>query len=332
MKSFLSPWSITLLCFCAFIRLYLDLRTLRSLLESEAQRLNISSRSNGDFVLYNRVPKSGSQTLWKIIDNLAVSHGFNSTIDSPKLKAIRGSENVYFRDSEQMDYIQMWKHEIPKPYVYNKHFLFVNFEDFGEVNPIYINLVRHPVDRIISWYYYIRNPSYQFVANDEPIEFDALKSGGKAIGSLKRSFEDCVRKGIPECTYVKGQYVLGGHNGGSHHSQISFFCGMHPDCHIFESIKAYDRAVENVEKYFAVVGVSEEFKKSLKILEAYVPRFFDKIDDVYKNGKINVNRFKPLVEQEVWDTLTRNFTLEIKFYEYCKDRLNKQYLTILAKP
>ena len=44
-----------------------------------------------------------------------------------------------------------------------------NYFDFSEfypndnkVQPIYFSFVRHPVERIISWYYYVRESSYQF--------------------------------------------------------------------------------------------------------------------------------------------------------------------------
>ncbi len=41
---------------------------------------------------------------------------------------------------------------------YIKEFPFMNSKIF---QPIYINFVREPVQRIISWYYYIRAPWYQ---------------------------------------------------------------------------------------------------------------------------------------------------------------------------
>ena len=50
-------------------------------------------------------------------------------------------------------------HTYPLSYV--KHVNFLNFEEFGRKNPIYINMVRHPVERVISWYYYIRQSWYQ---------------------------------------------------------------------------------------------------------------------------------------------------------------------------
>jgi len=45
---------------------------------------------------------------------------------------------------------------------------------------------------------------------------------------------------------------------------------------------AIEEAKRNVEKYYAVVGVLEEFDLTLKVLEAYVPRFFDGSEAFYK--------------------------------------------------
>ena len=33
------------------------------------------------------------------------------------------------------------------------------------------NFVRHPVDRVVSWYYYIRAPTYQFREDRETNEY-----------------------------------------------------------------------------------------------------------------------------------------------------------------
>ena len=45
---------------------------------------------------------------------------------------------------------------ITPPIAFMKHMNFIDFEDFNKTNPIYINMIRHPIDRVISWYYYIR--------------------------------------------------------------------------------------------------------------------------------------------------------------------------------
>ena len=44
-----------------------------------------------------------------------------------------------------------------------------------------------------------------------------------------------------ECIYRPGQPIHFGKHGGSHFSQISFFCGMHPECNDFESEAALKR-------------------------------------------------------------------------------------------
>ncbi|TMW44631.1 hypothetical protein DOY81_010292, partial [Sarcophaga bullata] len=42
--------------------------------------------------------------------------------------------------------------------------------------------------------------------------------------------------------------------------------------------------------------------------------------------KINKNNFKPPVSEKVKDIVRRNFTNEIEFYQFCRQRLHKQYL------
>ncbi|CAB4055297.1 UST [Lepeophtheirus salmonis] len=272
------PWFLTSLSLGVFYNLISTWREINNAIETERFKLNITPSLQEDILLFNRVPKVGSQTVWGIIDKLARLNNFNSTIDNLKLKALRGGENVYLTTPEQKSYVDMWMNDIDRPYSYNKHFLFVDFEEFGYRNPIYINFVRHPVERVISWYYYIRNPSYQFSYGLNASLFQSIK-GTLTIGRLKRSIDDCIFMGYKECTYAKGQNVIGATYGGSHY--------------IFHSLKAFNRAIRNVDKYFAVIGVSEDFNMSVRVLEAYIPRFFRNITQVYQKGmlnRININQ------------------------------------------
>ena len=135
-----------------------------------------------------------------------------------------------------------------------------------------------------------------------------------------------------------GSRTHAGFQGGSHKSQIAFFCGMHPDCDEFESEKALQRAKANVEKHYAVVAVLEDIHKSLYVLENYIPKYFRSVRDVYDaymkenkkgNRGVNKNLYKPKMPKEVRNSLMQNFTMEIDFYEFCKARLQKQYLALL---
>ena len=120
----------------------------------------------------------------------------------------------------------------------------------------------------------------------------------------------------------------------SYTSQISFFCGMKPECRIFGSMDALQLAKKNVEMYYAVVGVLEEMKKSLAVFEKFIPKFLGKSLTVYEAmidadiEKVNINIFKPSYLPEfLANNLMRNFTLEIDFYRFCKARLHKQYIS-----
>lgn len=45
-------------------------------------------------------------------------------------------------------------------------------------------------------------------------------------------------------------------------------------------------------------------------------------------GKSNDNPMKPHIRQEIIDMVRRNFTREIEFYQFCRQRLHKQYLAL----
>ena len=113
---------------------------------------------------------------------------------------------------------------------------------------------------------------------------------------------------------------------------MAFFCGHASECRYFESEAALAKAKENVERYYAVVGVLEQFDASLEVLEAYVPRYFAKAAATYKElmreRHVNKNIYKPKTPDSVRRSLAANFTLEIEFYEFCKHRLHQQILAM----
>ena len=114
--------------------------------------------------------------------------------------------------------------------------------------------------------------------------------------------------------------------------QIAFFCGHGPECDIFDSRKALEIAKYNVENYYSVVGILEKWQETLQVFESYIPTYFKDVRKVYKeymNEKIvNSNNIKPKIPQYIKDRIAANFTMEIEFYEFCKQRFHKQLLAI----
>ena len=89
----------------------------------------------------------------------------------------------------------------PRPTMYARHQNFLDFTEFypDEPHPIYFSFVRHPVERQISWYYYIRSALRQFNDDKDKLNRDNLKPR-----QLKESLEDCIVKRRINCKWIKG--------------------------------------------------------------------------------------------------------------------------------
>ena len=113
-----------------------------------------------------------------------------------------------------------------RPFSYVKHLNFLDTREFNLSLPIYINIVRHPVDRVQSWYYYHRAPAYIINPNPQDVIVQASNNAtegntptqtkkwnwkkGKApnLRFLKTSYTDCVKNEYNECQYVKGNIYI----------------------------------------------------------------------------------------------------------------------------
>ena len=106
---------------------------------------------------------------------------------------------------------------ISEPLGHNKsvacldHIYFLNTKEYSRPkNPIYINMVRDPLQRLVSWYYYIRSTE-KLLDNRSWHERHYAPLQGKApkvepeIKILKTRFEDCVRNNLNECIFSTGK-------------------------------------------------------------------------------------------------------------------------------
>ncbi|KAK0172964.1 hypothetical protein PV328_006223 [Microctonus aethiopoides] len=277
--------------------------------------LNNTKRADKHVLFFNRVPKVGSQTFMQLLRRLSVRNGFGFNRDQ-----VQRVETIRLSPYEQRQLVRL-VNSYREPSVYVKHVCFTNFTEFNLPQPIYMNVVRDPVERVISWYYYVRAPWYYVerkqIFPDLPLPDPEW---------LKKDFESCVLNGDRECRYIEGEY----HEGiGDHRRQTLFFCGHNEKCMPFNTAGALERAKLSVEKHYAVVGVLEDVNATLTVLENYIPQFFEGATEVYWDEmnsfkRINRNSFKPPVSEEVKDMVRKNFTKEIEFYQFCRQRLHRQ--------
>jgi len=282
----------------------------------DPMELNNTRKAKKEILFFNRVPKVGSQTTMELLKSLSIKNNFHYHKDrTQKVETIKLTYNEEKWLSNLLDFFN-------PPSVYVKHVCFVNFTQFNLPMPIYVNMVRDPVERVISWYYYVRAPWY-FVERKRAFPDLPLPNPNW----LKKDYDTCVRRGDKECRYQDGD------ERDDFGQLTEFFCGQDDDCTGFNTEVAMRKAKENVEKHYAVVGVLEELNKTLTVLEHYVPRFFKGAKDVYWNevqvfSRINRNIYKPPVAESTKEIVRKNFTRELEFFDFCKQRLHKQYLAL----
>ena len=89
------------------------------------------------------VPKCSTQTIFRVFENVQDRNHFqtvnwvHTTYPGPQSMAFY--QNITSR---------------PVPSIHRRESSYTNFTRFGFPLPVYISLLRHPVDRIVSWYYF----------------------------------------------------------------------------------------------------------------------------------------------------------------------------------
>ena len=105
---------------------------------------NVTLSKDPEYLVYNRVPKCGSNSIMKVLMDLREANEFvlwaitqNHALDGKETRGL----------SEQIKTIQSMSME--GKVVFSSHFYYVDFKQF-EFNPIMVNVVRDPVQRMIS--------------------------------------------------------------------------------------------------------------------------------------------------------------------------------------
>ncbi|CAG0878904.1 unnamed protein product [Cyprideis torosa] len=287
-----------------------------STIEMKGDLNNTRRSENQAAVVFHLIQRVGSKMLTQFITALSKKRHFK--IHTEPLFSEEAEETLG-QDFEEATIKQIAAYKMAT--VHAQELPVLDYHKYKTKQPIMASIIRDPVERLISWFYFARSP-WNFVGRykNDP------KVGLPTIDWVVQDYENCVIAGEPECSYIPGSSLP----RTAFWRQSIYFCNWgDEDCTPFNGEHALQEAKRNVDAKFAVVGILEDMDTSVQVLEAYIPRFFkggaalweDK-KDVFR--KINQNWHKRKVSQPIRDLVIRNLTNEIEFYEFCKQRLYRQ--------
>ncbi|KAK3801730.1 hypothetical protein RRG08_033914 [Elysia crispata] len=248
-------------------------------------------------ILYNRVPKTGSTSFARLTLDLCTINGFSSIYVN-----ISHCERVLSLANQMKFITNITNWDEAKPAVYHGHMPFIDFTRFGiKKRPIYINLIREPLDRFMSYYYFLR------FGDDFRPDKIRRRSGNN------ETFDECVARGGRSCRPEKLWL------------QVPYFCGHHPACRRAGSEWALEEAKRNLFHHYLVVGITEDFLSFLSVLEVALPRFYRGATALFEKGRNTQLRktskkLPPLPETVKKIKESNIYRLERKFYDFAVEQ------------
>ncbi|CAB03945.2 Heparan sulfate 2-O-sulfotransferase hst-2 [Caenorhabditis elegans] len=214
-------------------------------------KLNSKPKANvwptsSKIVIYNRIPKTGSTTFTNAIAyDLYKENGFSVLhVNMTKNRQVMSLPDQY----TFVNNITTWTERLPA--FYHGHVAFIDFQRFGIANPIYINIIREPLERLLSHYYFLR------YGDNYRIGLKRSRAGNN------ETFDECYSRGGKDCD-MKQMWI-----------QIPYFCGHYHFCTEVGNPEALRVAKQNVLEKYLLVGTTSRMRDMIALLEVTVPDFF----------------------------------------------------------
>lgn len=244
-------------------------------------------------LVWPRIPKTGGENLLNLLKNLIPSHKLIVTDAGSAYNEDKETYSfaphekydlekvTYYELIEYFDYVINHRWTLRKGILskkpnanlfilqYHAPFMSINLSEALLLKVSewkYISMIRHPIDRIVSSFYYLRGESGGWRGQNES-EYNQLYV--PKILELQKNFT------IDQCIddYINGKNIC----EFSTNYYVKWFCGgdlkLCNPMNINED--SYKLAIENIDKHFAWIGVMEYYKETVYSLYDRFPLFFE---------------------------------------------------------
>ena len=240
---------------------------------------NIITRlSRCEKVYYPSNPKCASRTVKSVAKNASLQNHF---------RLWDYAKHLYFDfDNENQELTLMKQlYEVPGKILYTNEIHYTNFTRLNLPVPIFINVVRDPIEWLVSLYYFRIFGSS--TSGNRPKQLLNKPCHNVTLDNLVLRFGSSLTTDVTWLKYLGEKQ----HTRRSHKcwppfsSQLVYFCDSIKQCRMAgpHRLKAALRAVE---KDYLLVGLSHDLVSFVQILEVLMPHFFKGSTEIFRRKKI----------------------------------------------
>jgi dermatan/chondrotin sulfate uronyl 2-O-sulfotransferase UST len=254
---------------------------------------DVAQPPNPTFVFHNKLPKSGSTTMKYIADQMAIKNNFKMDYVPPCLhppcNAKSGDMGDGIGAKEALVNHVKEARPVNDKYFLLKHQYYLNFTNYETEQPTMINVVRDPVSRFSSMYYFNR---YGFASMGSQARQGVARHVWKGKEEdIDQTLDECIIKQSDEC--LEPIQVM-----------VRYFCGTGAECGMKGAgqgafgakndwnkvARAAELAKHNIINNYYAIGIVEQFDASLDLFEKLLPDFFTGAKAAYHSEEVMAKR------------------------------------------
>ncbi|XP_028412132.1 heparan sulfate 2-O-sulfotransferase 1-like isoform X2 [Dendronephthya gigantea] len=245
-------------------------------------------------VLYNRIFKTASTTMTSFLENCSKSLNYGILKEATEEWSNQRKSHPILQRIQSKAYQDLRER---RRHLAISHFYF-RINSGLKMKHTYINLLREPVERFISHYYYVRSPN----------RWGEKLRKLKALGHWNVTLEQCIENQYEGCKW---------------NTMTRFFCGPDTFCQNGTS-QALSQAKANMFRYYCSIGLVEYLNEFTAVLHKRLPNFISKYHKIIGKKFVTVGVERKPISDSVMAKLRMVNNADIELYNYAKTLFLKQ--------